>query len=900
MKKKYTVNESIWIAAASHAFGIYKKNAATREIDLCLKATKLRQIAQEISEGEVRDARIHQHTNGDHDSCSNRFLRRIELNERDPFFRVTATGEFEGDREYPDGLNMEDVVILGGNKYVIGELKSFLDNEYVTLLESFEKVEESPLYTIEQIRASLASVGIEGKTIASNMVQIGAKATTIHVTNENGIILYATDKDFSNISNAKNLRNNVTTYNPQSKEIMQEIIDGEAGRSEAVLCFENGNKTLHPNSAANYNPHEIRIYSNKTFDKIFKIITGAEMKVKKRVVTNWMMSGNPSHFDVIGAFAELGKLNWRQTFNAKEGDFVYLYISDTVREIRYKCRINKVELQAPEIDDSKFNKSDDSEENYGRYMELEPIREYGGTPYSREELMKHGFKTLMGPMRVPEELQKYLDSLEKGNMGKNNRNGQKEEFDKNLILYGPPGTGKTYNTAIIAVKICEPSFDTSDYGAVMDKYNELKSQGRIAFTTFHQSYGYEEFIEGIKPIVDEDSENVGYKVESGAFKRFCEIARTPVGIDVDPNAIIWFMRLESAKEPGKKQVCFENGIITQNCKDQWEKERFVNKMKIGDYIISYADSSENIDAIGIIEGEAETFESEEVWSRKIAWTLLDEKKNVREINGGKYLPNFSCVRMSNMKVSDLLRLLPQNNYLDETYMNPYVFIIDEINRGNISKIFGELITLIEGTKRDGMEEAASAMLPYSGENFSVPSNVYILGTMNTADRSIALMDTALRRRFSFIEMMPDAEVLRKIGADVIEDEGETLDVATMLETINERIEFLYDREHTIGHAFFTGLVDEPSIEKLASIFKKSVIPLLQEYFYEDYQKIQLVLGDNAKGNPDLKFIRDSKVSLSNIFMGSVEDVVDEREIKYSINEDAFWNIEAYKTIGRDL
>lgn len=216
----------------------------------------------------------------------------------------------------------------------------------------------------------------------------------------------------------------------------------------------------------------------------------------------------------------------------------------------------------------------------------------------------------------------------------------------------------------------------------------------------------------------------------------------------------------------------------------------------------------------------------------------------------------------------------------------------EINRGNISKIFGELITLIESTKRAGMEEAASAILPYSGKPFSVPSNVYILGTMNTADRSIALMDTALRRRFQFIEMMPDSDVLRKIHADKVED----LDVAAMLDKINERITFLYDREHTIGHAFFTGLKDDASLSKLQSIFEKSVIPLLQEYFYEDYQKIQLVLGDNAKSDDSLKFIIDEKVVAKNIFKGNVEDVIDLPEKRYSINKVAFGNINSYKEI----
>lgn len=370
--------------------------------------------------------------------------------------------------------------------------------------------------------------------------------------------------------------------------------------------------------------------------------------------------------------------------------------------------------------------------------------------------------------KMREPLMEAIKSLEERGVFQEMKELDKE-FDKNLILYGPPGTGKTYNSVIYAVAICDgkPVDELTDYAAVMSRYNELKKAGRISFTTFHQSYGYEEFIEGIKPIIDENKQDIGYTIEQGVFKKFCDnaksITRTSTGI--------------------------ESTVIEENTE-------------------------------------------------------------------------------------------------------PYVFIIDEINRGNISKIFGELITLIESTKRAGMPEAASAILPYSGDEFSVPSNVYILGTMNTADRSIALMDTALRRRFQFVEMMPDSDVLRKIHADKVED----LDVAAMLDKINERIEYLYDREHTIGHAFFTDLKDDATLVKLQSIFEKSVIPLLQEYFYEDYQKIQLVLGDNAKSDDSLKFIIDEKVIAKNIFKGNVEDVIDLPEKKYSINSKAFENINSYKEI----
>ena len=170
--------------------------------------------------------------------------------------------------------------------------------------------------------------------------------------------------------------------------------------------------------------------------------------------------------------------------------------------------------------------------------------------------------------------------------------------------------------------------------------------------------------------------------------------------------------------------------------------------------------------------------------------------------------------------------------------------------------------------------------------------------MNTADRSIALMDTALRRRFQFIERMPDVTVLRKMGADKIRVEGVELDVALMLECMNKRIEFLFDREHTIGHAFFLGLKDEPTIENLAGIFKKSIIPLLQEYFYEDYSKIMLVLGDNGKTQDAHKFILETRTTATTIFRGDTSDY-DIPEYSYQIQDSAFFNINSYIEIMGD-
>jgi len=477
----------------------------------------------------------------------------------------------------------------------------------------------------------------------------------------------------------------------------------------------------------------------------------------------------------------------------------------------------------------------------------------------------------------------------------------------NTILYGPPGTGKTYNTVIYAVAICEnkniEDVQSEEYEKVLHRYNELKKEGRIAFTTFHQSFGYEEFIEGISPIIFEDnsddcSGNIEYKIKSGIFKSFCEetekITIKNNKFSINKDATIWKVTVGSKVQ----NDCFVNNYIRIGfgINDKGAKE-FVNQINEGDIIITTDGNRKNIRGIAIATSdEAYKLENTESDSttRDVMWLVRDINDDVTISNGNKWLQRKTVSRLPNMNIKDLMEFaIKKNVELKETHIEKnngsYVFIIDEINRGNISKIFGELITLIEDTKRKGMTEEMSTILPYSGSLFSVPSNVYILGTMNTADRSIALMDTALRRRFQFVEMMPNTDILKNVTVDGVE-------IAPILEKINERITFLYDREHTIGHAFFIKLIDSPDINTLGSIFEKSIIPLLQEYFYEDYQKIQLILGDNEKSDPSIKFILDEKIKVKSVFKGDATDVIDLPEKKYTINKEAFLNIESYKQI----
>ena len=349
-----------------------------------------------------------------------------------------------------------------------------------------------------------------------------------------------------------------------------------------------------------------------------------------------------------------------------------------------------------------------------------------------------------------------------GSSGLNDKSKDPKDTTKqslNLILYGPPGTGKTYHTVDKALdrllskneldKLLEgKKTEGEKRKAKVDRFNQLKSQDRIVFTTFHQSMSYEDFIEGIKPKFDKRDNNLKYPIKPGIFRQLC----------------------------------------------------------------SKAENDKN---------------------------------------------------------------------------NNYILIIDEINRGNVANIFGELITLIEKDKRLGEKEQLTVKLPYSNEEFGVPSNLYIIGTMNTADRSVEALDTALRRRFSFEEMMPKPNLLENYK--IKNGNNDLCSFKDILNTINSRIEVLKDRDHLIGHSYFMikvkddqgneidkesfNLNDENDKKMLISIFFDKIIPLLQEYFYGDYEKIQMILGDGF-------VVKDADVE--NVTFASNNSTIDRPIVAYKI------------------
>lgn len=452
----------------------------------------------------------------------------------------------------------------------------------------------------------------------------------------------------------------------------------------------------------------------------------------------------------------------------------------------------------------------------------------------------------------------------------------------NTILYGPPGTGKTYHTINKAIEIVNPDYDFigKTRMQVRDEYDRLVKAQKIEFCTFHQSLSYEDFIEGIKPVVIGDNAPIQYKVLPGIFKRIAARAgympdvQTKVFSITDEQftkAQFYKMSLGDSKDVEDDaifQYCIDNGCIalgwgddinftgkserdiTQMANNK-EIERFegiavnyfIHFIKPGDYVM-ISRGNTVLRAIGKVTGAYEYKPDSPIryhQFRKVEWILKDKDIPVNEL----YNKNFSqqtIYQLDKKQVKkDFFVKAQSATVTTATKPEKYVLIIDEINRGNVSSIFGELITLIEEDKRRGNKEALTAILPYSGENFSVPNNLYIIGTMNTADRSVEALDTALRRRFSFEEMTPDSKLL--IKDDGTDKMVSGISLKALLDAINERIAYLLDDDHRIGHSYFYDIA-EGDVVGLMAAFSDKIIPLLKEYFYNDYEKILLVLGSS--------------------------------------------------------
>ena len=388
----------------------------------------------------------------------------------------------------------------------------------------------------------------------------------------------------------------------------------------------------------------------------------------------------------------------------------------------------------------------------------------------------------------------------------------------NTILYGPPGTGKTY--AVNTYK------DTLVSGQTVtdERYNFEGLSWRDAIYLAYKEKNFETL--SVKEI--ENTEVVRAYAKTKKNKSIYATLNTTV--------------IEHATEDSTTSTYRNGRDLFERIKDRWAltdagkieaEEVFSSAKEIGqtkDYYYQFVTFHQSYGYEDFIEGiRAETVDGS---------IRYEVKKGI--------------FRTFCERAEEDLENGTENNFL---------FVIDEINRGNISKIFGELITLIEPEKRIGAAEEIRVTLPYSGDQFGIPMNVYVLGTMNTADRSIAMMDTALRRRFDFVEMMPDSGLIRKKVGESGSIEG--FNLADILDAMNERIAYLYDREHTLGHAFF---MNNNTLADVKRTFENKIIPLLQEYFYDDFRKIKAILNDKNG-----IYITEKETSVHKLFDNKLSD-----------------------------
>jgi hypothetical protein len=450
-------------------------------------------------------------------------------------------------------------------------------------------------------------------------------------------------------------------------------------------------------------------------------------------------------------------------------------------------------------------------------------------------------------------------------------------FDPNIIYYGPPGTGKTREIQL----------------------NHLsgKDDSNSKFITFHQSYSYEEFIEGLKPQVIHGHEVIYENTNLREFIKYSfdtlledlswevlsqNIQETDSTINSNQyrglrlpdffgaNNLLGKFDTPQTRETlssAGTQRYFENPIASNTGDNlylttQWGDvsgdgltyknfQRFITKVSGGLY------SSIQREGNFILTQQTEL--NSNVIYKILKGVFYDACESASRLAGYSSLQECIADTVEG-RVQKMNRAISSNNV--------FVMCIDEINRANISSVFGDLITLIESKKRLGAPEEMSAILPYSKEKFGVPCNLQIIGTMNTADRSITLLDSALRRRFHFEEILPNPEVLHGVEIDGI-------NISSLLKKLNKRIIYFIGKDQAIGHSYFIGLDKSTTPKKdLLSIFRNNIIPLLEEYFYNDIPKIRLVLGENNKSE-DLSFYKfDEESDIEKLF-GNVDEDIDQ-------------------------
>lgn len=542
-----------------------------------------------------------------------------------------------------------------------------------------------------------------------------------------------------------------------------------------------------------------------------------------------------------------GQKALKKFFRIKEGDLVALKSTFTRKvggKMRSVLRVSAVGKITTDVSDGyKFSKE------YGHLLPVEwtniTEREFMGDGGYRSTINEVKNKSTINLVFM--EGEKIQDSI--------------DTIPKNYVFYGPPGTGKTYHAVERALEIINKKtyeeLKVDGREALQQEFRRLTKEGKIDLVTFHQSYAYEDFIEGLKSDGKGNFVPTDGILKKAAFEAMYEGIQN---ISHDYTSEVRFERFyDYLVENGlKHNIQFESKTGTAS---------FISHISPqGNIIIT----SEDVKTSSIVSKERLLNLYHYIQEHDIDWkhNIMFVREAIGGCNQTRYwsVLNWILEKMEEEKIeieedekkAVVQKALMENCLFDFTNAKRHVVIIDEMNRGNLSKVFGELLTLLEEDKRLTGSSEMIVELPYSKEKFTLPPNLYIIGTMNTADRSIALLDTALRRRFVFEEMMPNVDLLESIG--------EEIDVAAMLSVINKRIEVLYDRDHTIGHAYF---INAKTDEEVIFVLQTKVIPLLQEYFYDDLEKVGLILGGIGKSKDDPYIIYKEEVNVNGLFKQNV-------------------------------
>ena len=862
MKKYDHVEDSIWLATSILTYNSYIKQRENNIIDATeFYFTQPEIIAktESICTKDVHNARVSQHCNADsHDNTYN-YLRA-----KDTLRRVTYIGEFNGDKEYPTRFDLSDKVDTLDGEKTIKEIVDFLSNDYKSIIKEYDN---------NKLLEILNFLKIYGKKSYKNPINETnpiekAKLEELKFKGQNALSLF---KDMCMSLEDENYKN----------KLSPKWLDGSNRYIRGYLWSELKHKDKKDL------PTSISIVAEKT-DKEANFIIYLEIRDEDASKEYYLRHNK-----------------FLDSLDIENEDFEYFIFTDQGESLN---NLNKSEIK--KYIETRMNK------------ETEKVRI--GKSFSYDFVKDNSSEYIIDIMKdTVNRLKKYYeiavqegDNIEMSTTTNNN--------PKNLILYGPPGTGKTYNVSDKALEI----IDYDKYKNIIEnptkreevviEFNKLKEDGIIGFCTFHQSYSYEDFVEGLR----RDGRG-GFEPKDGIFKQMCENASIKAQTELpkykfDSNKIsVHKMSLGDTnnREDNIYEYCIKNNCVSlgwgreidySNCKDRDEvKEvfiqnvsestgkdfdinainRFKNIMQDGDLVI-ISQGNHKARAIGKISGNYYYDPNSEIrynHFRKVEWLYNGEAIDVKRILKDKVFSQQSIYTFYNedLKFDYIKELISEKTEVISA--KNYVLIIDEINRGNISKIFGELITLIEDDKRIGEKNELKVTLPYSNDYFGVPSNLYIIGTMNTADRSIALLDTALRRRFDFIEYMPNENIL---PTDI-----EGINISKLLKTINDRIEFLFDRDHKIGHAYF--IKENLQFEDLVSIMKNKIIPLLSEYFYDDYEKMELILGGSGKDKDNNYLLNKTTIKANSLFKKKLSHIYPD-QVKYTVVENptvnAFINI----------